>query len=425
MLLEFSFENFLSFKDKTTISFCATRERTKTDSLSITNSSNNRILPITAVYGYNASGKSNLIAALNCVKNLIAHSNINATGVIPYKLDSDSVSRNTYFSVTFSVELKVYRLDIVLNPIKIISEELYEIVRTHEYLLYKRTDNTIDIKNRIKWSATDLIRLQFIMDGTKPYQLFLNNCASQQVNFFVDIVYWFKNNLVISSSATSTEFYEFKEETDSFFKFNELLAKLDLSDQLFEKIELERDSIPMVEQIENVCWNLPENSQTMYRKNLYVTKKEGRFVFSKVIAKHKKADNSFIEFDLNAESEGTTALLKMRPVLVDLIEKKRDLVFVVDELDKSLHPLLLRQLIKLFVDNCSNKTRTQLIFTCHDAMLLDQNLMRRDEYWIVNRNNEGSHLSRITDSKAGQRIDKQIRNAYMDGELGIKPIYIE
>ena len=130
-----------------------------------------------------------------------------------------------------------------------------------------------------------------------------------------------------------------------------------------------------------------------------------------------------IVFLLNEESDGTRRILDLIPAFASL-KKGRDVVFVIDELDRSFHTQLLEWLLKYFLDTCNTTTRGQLIFTTHDVNILTQDIFRRDELWGVDKNSDGSStLYSFRDFKNIRR-DKDIRKTYLNGLLGAVPVII-
>ena len=123
-------------------------------------------------------------------------------------------------------------------------------------------------------------------------------------------------------------------------------------------------------------------------------------------------------FSLGDESDGTQRIFDYIPLILDLIQGEK--VFVIDEMERSLHPALMRKLIELFF-KYSNNISTQLIFTTHESTLMDQDLLRRDEIWLMEKNEKGiSSLSRL-DETFNLRFDKELEKSYLKGLFGASP----
>ena len=121
------------------------------------------------------------------------------------------------------------------------------------------------------------------------------------------------------------------------------------------------------------------------------------------------------------ESEGIKRLFNLLPAMKDLKRQDASVTYFIDEFDRSLHPILTEHLLNCFLNSCSAETRKQLIFTTQNALLINQELLRRDELWIANREPDGSAtLYPMTDFKE-LRVDKDIRKSYFEGRMGGLP----
>jgi len=149
-----------------------------------------------------------------------------------------------------------------------------------------------------------------------------------------------------------------------------------------------------------------------------ISRKNGELVAQKLVTFHHKTDGSKTKFDINKESEGSQRVIDLLPIFLELSATSSTSVFVIDELDRSLHTLLTKQLLEAYLDNCSEKSCSQLLFTTHDVLLMDQNIFRRDEMWVTERDHCGiSNLNSFSEYK-DVRYDKDIRKSYLKGLLG-------
>jgi hypothetical protein len=143
---------------------------------------------------------------------------------------------------------------------------------------------------------------------------------------------------------------------------------------------------------------------------------DGKEIYKKFVTYHKCRDGEEVKFGLPQESEGTLRLFDILPAFLD--SKDGMGVVVIDEIDKSLHHMLIRRLLENYLQSCNKDTRTQIIFTTHDLLLMDQELMRRDEMFLVEKDSFGeSSVKSISDYKE-IRIDKDIRKSYLLGRFG-------
>ena len=141
-------------------------------------------------------------------------------------------------------------------------------------------------------------------------------------------------------------------------------------------------------------------------------------VAKKFVSYHLKSDGTEAKFEMRQESDGSRRVIDLLPAFLQLSETTAPKVFVIDELDRSLHTILTRRLIEVYLANCSPKTRSQLLLTTHDVLLMDQDIFRRDEMWVVEHDRSGaSTLMSFSDYK-DIRHDKDVRKSYLQGRLG-------
>jgi len=149
-----------------------------------------------------------------------------------------------------------------------------------------------------------------------------------------------------------------------------------------------------------------------------ITKDKGKLIAKKLVSYHLNSDGSKTKFNISQESDGTQRVIDMLPAFVELTHTQHKKVYVIDELDRSLHTHLTRSLLDNYLDNCSNETRSQLLFTTHDLLLMDQKLLRRDEIWITDRKNNGSSSLIPLSDYENIRYDKDIQKSYLQGRFG-------
>ncbi|WP_202107751.1 AAA family ATPase [Succinivibrio dextrinosolvens] len=424
MLLEFKVKNWLSFNNEVNFTMMATRERDPNERLAVDNAFTGRVLPITAIYGYNASGKTNFIEAILFLQNLVLHKR-RLINLQPFAFLNTNY-KESWFYVKFFSNSKVYEYEIKLDLEKILYEKLSIVGKTTSSILFERIINS-PLKLHSKFTPEQQNRLQIILQGTAISQTFLNNTFSQQFNLFRDAFEWFSLKLVIVKPYT--QYFVPNSPMYSYHEFNNILEKLDIKNNEYVSNPVRVESLGLLPQdISNLNVRLKEGQTQSIFPSITVTKINNQLQFSSVAVRHKNLDNHDVttDLDLSSESDGVKRLYELRPVLKDLLlNNNAEYTFVIDELDRSLHPLLVRHLIELFNQCCTKDIRRQLIFTCHDISLLDQDLLRRDSYWIITKNYYGeSRMQRITNLKQGKRTDKSIRNAYMAGELGVSPEFL-
>lgn len=404
------------------------------------------ILPVAAIYGANAAGKSNLIKAIGFAKNLIVVGT--RTGqVIPvstFKL-ADYSKKPSRFQFIFIHKNVRYSYGFTLTSGQILEEWLYAIPenKKREVLYFER--NTSDKKEtKVEYGATlkgkrgkNKQFLDFIAQGTRPNQLFLTEAVERNVKELIPIVNWFKRVLTILSAEShasglemeilnSREFTEF---LGNFLKF----AGTGIDSIGVDEVNLNIDSlfptIPDVlrEKIIEMLAEVDINSTMMIETNIWgqsyiLTKGEqGQTSLMQLKTKRRHEQGQLIDFSIEEESDGTQGLINLIPALF-MLKESSEKVILLDELDRRLHPLLSRQFLNFFLKCKTEKSRSQLIFTTHDTNLLDLNLLRRDEIWFVEKDRQGaSQLYSLAEFKI--RPDLPIEKGYLNGRFGAIPFF--
>ena len=149
-----------------------------------------------------------------------------------------------------------------------------------------------------------------------------------------------------------------------------------------------------------------------------VTRKNGGLISKKLVTFHLNSDGSEAKFDMRQESDGSQRIIDLLPAFLELSAAQSQKVYVIDEIDRSLHPMLIRRLLEEYLMRCSHNSRSQLLFTTHNVLLMDQDLLRRDEMWITERSVQGvSSLWSFSEYK-DVRYDKDVRKSYLQGRFG-------
>lgn len=382
------------------------------------------ILPIAAIYGGNASGKTNLFKALNFAKGLVVRGTQpdSLIAVDFFRLDAQSAELPVRFSFEILAGETIYEFSFAVTRKAVVEEKLVEVSSTSERVLYNRKDN----KPHFDSSLAKDDFLKFAFQGTRDNQLFLTNAVSQKVETFKPVYDWFKDSLeLIAPDWRFEPFEKFLNEGDPLYStFNKMLAQLDTGIAHFgyKDIPLENTAIPefsktklQAELKEGVTVRLhtePVNERFL------ITRKNGELKAKKLVTYHPNTDGKETAFEIREESDGTQRVIDLLPAFLESSAAKSKKVYVIDEVDRSMHTLLTRRLLEGYLQNCSPDSRAQLLFTTHDVLLMDQNLLRRDEMWVTERDADGvSNLLSFSDYK-DIRYDKDIRKSYLQGRLG-------
>ena len=424
MLIRFSVENWMSFRDSATFSMVASRERKHGDRIPKLAKYRMRVLPVAAIYGGNASGKTNFFMALNFAKKFVVRGTQpdELIQVDTFRLDSGSERRPSRFTFELLIGGDIYEFSFSINRKAVIEEKLVLISSTSETVLYDRRDG----EPNFDASLETVQFLHFAFQGTRDNQLFLTNSISQKVEHFRPIYDWFKDTLeLIAPDSRFQPFESFLDEGHPLYaSMNKLLPLLDTGITHLGGEDIPFDDAPFPAPLKTELQKNVKEGMTARIRNepindRYIVSREGdELVAKKLVSYHPRSDGTEAGFEIRQESDGTQRIIDLLPAFLRLSETTMPKVFVIDELDRSLHTLLTRQLIEAYLGNCSPETRSQLLFTTHDVLLMDQDIFRRDEMWIVERDRSGaSTLLSFSDYK-DIRHDKDVRKSYLQGRLG-------
>jgi AAA15 family ATPase/GTPase len=401
MIISFSIENWMSFRDSVSFSMVASRERQHGDRVPKVAKYQTRILPVAAIYGGNASGKTNFFKALSFVKGLV----LRGTGpdslipVEPYRLDSASIEKPSRFRLELLIDEIIYEFSFAVTRKAVVEEKLVQITSTSEKILYDRQGDAPNFDSSLDKDQF----LHFAFKGTRDNQLFLTNSVSQKVDIFRPVYDWFKDTLELI--APDSRFEPFEHFLD----------------------EIPFENIPFPESFKSKLQEDVKEGMTIRflasptNERFIITRKAGELVAKKLVTFHTRSDGTEAKFDIRQESDGSQRVIDLLPAFLEVSATSSKKVYVIDEVDRSLHSLLTRQLIEAYLANCSTDSRAQLLITTHDVLLMDQGLFRRDEMWVAERNRKGSsELLSFSDYK-DVRYDKDIRKSYLQGRLGGVP----
>lgn len=427
MLIDFTVENWMSFRDPTSFSMIASRERQHGERVPKVAKYQTRVLPIAAIYGGNASGKTNFFKALSFAKNLITQGT-QPDSLIPvetFKLDPAFADSPSRFSFQILVEEVIYEFSFALTRKEILEEKLVQITSGSEKVLFDRHGSE---PNFDKSLAKDQF-LSFAFQGTRKNQLFLTNSVSQQVKTFQPVYNWFKDSLELLAPDSRFEpFEQFIDEGHPLYStMSEMLPQLDTGITHLGGEEVPFGNIPLPEPIKlKLQSELPEGGTVRLltapvNERYVVTRKDGDLSAKKIVTYHQQSDGKEIKFDIRQESDGSQRVIDLLPAFLEISAARSKKVFVIDEVDRSLHTLLSRQLIEAYLENCSKDSRSQLLFTTHDVLLMEQDLFRRDEMWVAERDASGATELLSFSEYKDVRYDKDIRKSYLQGRLGGVP----
>ena len=395
MLIEFRVKNFRSLRDEQVLSLVASKDKTllNTNTLATGINAAPTVLRSAAVYGANASGKSNLIKAMQFMRGVVLTSAAvmqpgQEFNIQPFRLNSQSVSQPTEFEITFLLEGVRYQYGFALNSKQIVSEHLLVYKAFKPQSWFERHLDEESGKDVYEFGS-GLKGQKNVWEGaTRSNSLFLSMAVQLNSEQLRPVFDWFNNQLVIVNELTplAPEFsVKSLQKPESRKRICDFLTAADIS----------------IADIDVPVEDVQENRLRFHH-----------------VTEHGKA-----VFELADESSGTRNLLYLAGPVLDIL--KKGLMLVVDELDTSLHPMLVRRLVQLFHQPESNTGGAQLVFTTHDASLLDApDLLRRDQIWFTEKDRDQA-TSLISLSEFKPRKNEALERGYLQGRYGGVPFLSE
>lgn len=410
MLIEFSVKNFLSFKEKVTLSL----EKGNGDENLENVISNNitDLLKVSAIYGANASGKSNILKAFTSAILMVRNSNlIQVEGkwnfIKPFLFDEVSKSQPSEFEFIFIANDVKYRYFFSADANKVYDEILDAYYTQKPTNIFTRTNT-----NNYEFNS-DKNKLETLATNNTENKLFLSTATMWNYNKTKDAFLWFTTVIDTYDSfdrIMDKDLVDYSNDDEDLKKFS--LKLLKAADILIKDIsvdyeEKEMDSL----MVDMLIPPLARNGEKYKVKNVNIELEH------EVIDDNNNKHSYKLNF--NDESSGTRVLFAFAPFLKRAFEKTK--VIVVDELEKSMHPSLVEFIVKLFNNKDINKVNSQLIFTTHATNLLNLKLLRRDQIWFTEKNPYNGVTELYPLDSFSVRKDENIEKGYINGRYGAIP----
>ena len=411
MLLQFYFSNYRSFEGEGILDMRASGSNEL--SSHVRNTLNERVLPVTAIYGANASGKSSVFEAFQfmafCVLESLSFSDENKKN--PYKLKVDSFKfsesreKPSEFEINY-IDKKgkkelYYNYGFKIDNSGILEEYLTYNTKTgvkrnedYTYIFKRERNQKLHLNSSIEKFRENL------EISLKDKTLLVSLGAKLNIDEFIRVRTWFINTEVINFSNS----------------LYGVLLENTLPNNIFESEEVRKNLVNFINSFDDSIIDIEvekisaidENDNDNYR----------------VFTIHKSdKETSTARISMNEESSGTKKMFSLYQTLLDALENGG--VFFVDELDIKLHPLLMRNILLTFIDKEKNPNNAQLIFTTHNTIYMDMDLLRRDEIWFVEKDNGVSNLYSLDDitNEKGEKVrkDSNYEKHYLLGNYGAIP----
>ena len=442
MLVKISIENFKSFDDPVELSMVSSSkiQEHKDHKSKIKSTS---LLKYGVVYGANASGKTNLIDSFGFFKECVR------AGIPLYAVDwfcknkEANKQRPSVFEIQFTVNSRFYAygFSAILSERRVVEEWLYELNQDGSFhCLFSRQGTAQPILGEsVKLLSAERKKFAVYAEDFEgnTSSLFLSEMnrgkkytSKSKLLFFPEVFDWFRLNLVVILPSTPLMHLDYYYDEESLQLINQVIKTLDTG---ISEVHIEEISIDELEKslpkpiFDDVVRTIQEKIKEGSESRVQVTMRSDDSFFSisvegdnePVVSTIKMHHGkSFYDFRFEDESDGTRRIFDLIDILLN---PREDAVYVIDELQRSLHPKLTEHYLRQFMLLHENKNK-QLLFTTHEASIMDQALFRRDEIWFVERN-EKNASSLYSLDKFKERYDKKLSKAYLEGRYGAIPVF--
>lgn len=443
MLVRFSLSNFLSFNQRQTLSMEAGKARKNTER--IYRDGNLKLTKCEAIFGANAAGKSNLVDAFEFVQDVIVKGLPRGFTNKYFRHNADNLSKPSLFEIELLVDKKriVYGFSILLKTGSVQNEYLYEVSSTNlnKSIFQRDLENNVFAVGEYLKNKNDIEKLKMYGDDSisDSEMLFLTIINQGKAKMYEDnpelriirsVYRWFRNVLTVSNPRSMLTGYPYFSDSNLNEIANLLNAlgtgvsslkvvkvpvdviKSKVPEELFDEIrtDLEKEKSKNNEKSPSIMLR-------SYKEFYTFELDENNDVVIETIEFSHEGENVY--FKLKEESDGTARLLDLIEILLKVSDNK---VFVIDEIDRCLHPAMTTRVIELFLEMAEERN-TQLIITSHESRLLAAELLRNDEICFVIKNRDGETIVNPLE-KYQLRADKKVYAAMFDGTLeNVLPTY--
>lgn len=424
MLIEFTFKNYRSFRDKAVLSMEATGLGAFRNCL-ITHGSM-KILPGVAIYGKNGGGKSNVIRAfwlaVQFIKNAQRTQHEKASiPVIPFSLNDYSFTEPTEFHFVYTLDGIKYWYGFTATRDQIIKEYLYHAPKGQKALVFSREKQV--------FSFTEAkARRKLISETVAPNQLYFSVACTMNDIACVTAMSWFRDRIFFSRdySDIPRQLLEYSDDTNMLKAISDYAKTADFG---IEDMSFEINSEEMGDELtfpdgvpEGIKAALTQFIHTLAEtsNNSEIRLKMGEVKATSLHPGIDKAGNrKAYPLELSDESDGTRKLMSIAPAIESVLANGG--VLLVDEIERELHPMLVDYIVAKFQSKRTNPNGAQIIFTTHNTELMNMELLRKDQLYFVDKNEMDGSSDLYSISEFSTRTTDNVRKAYLLGKYGATP----
>lgn len=429
MILRVILKNFLSFNDEVQFDMFPNMKRTTLSNHITMLDGKLPVLKMAAVYGANGAGKSNLLKGINFLKAIATNKNFlngDSVGRYMFALKEDAGNKPIELTIEFATKSGnpfIYSVEIAKTGIAFETLQVSGLGAEENKNIFTRKDGAVEYSIAPSAEVNKMV-LGWIEKNPFASLLTINNDMPVLADANIDIAQkWFDDELTIIG------LHSFNPALIGIFRNDENINKF--ASELFKAIDLGINGVKVeTENFED--WisthdvsNLPVDklrkmhsgvlSEVVdFRNTRDISVEDGVQKISQMMFRQFGENGFSKEMDIQAQSDGTVRLLSLVPAFYAAMQSGKTVA--IDELDHSIHPHLVRKLVRYF---SSHETNGQLIFTTHQTCLLNQDFLRTDEVWMVEKKNGSSRMYSLNDFKIHNTIN--IENGYLEGRYGAIP----
>lgn len=450
MFIRFNVRNFLSFdknENGSTEEFSMIAGKVRNKKEHIGNDGNLRLLKFAAVFGANASGKSNLVKAIGFMRDTVIDSLPDGYTEKYCKTNVGNKEKSSYFEVEIKIKEKYYAygFEVILSRGSFLSEWLIELTSDNkEKIIFIR-----DIQEG-KYELGDLWKLKGLYEKINNYiediqedssVLFLSimnhnkRALYEKYNralILQEVYVWMETSLDINYPDEPISSYSYMADTENVEEVCNMIAAFGTGISGFKMVNVSPEKVfshlpkevreKLLQDLEKLSVEAKRNSEKYTegfimrsKRDFFILRlKDDEIICQTIQFSHNKKDTLY---EIQEESDGTVRILDLLEILLSDEGK----TYVIDELDRCLHPSLTYKFVDIYLQMAAKKN-IQLIVTTHESRLLDFDLLRRDEIWFVNKRKSGeSDIYSLEEYNA--RFDQKIDKAYLEGRYGGVPVF--
>ena len=429
MLIRFQVKNLYSFEEETEFNLLTNDSEHLPHHKKHCNGVD--FLRLSAIYGANASGKSNFVRAIGLLQNIVKKGKIiDEVSDYKFKLSNEALTKPISLAIELLSNSKMYYYTLTFDQKKILNETLVETFKDKEDRIVFERSLTNErqeipfIESEVK-NEKERMFLELLSDKLlSKDELLLTFLTQKYPNEYADIdnvFEWFSDVLIVLNSNFKIRGIAHKfDKHDSIVKFvNTFIPTLSTGIQRIEvqKKEIQGDSDDMKHLKDNIKDDLEQlftNTNPDTGEEITFVMEENDKIFAKrIFTEHLDKEGHKVFFPFGWESDGTKRLLEYTPLINGVINT--EVVFVVDEIERSIHPMMIKELIRKISSDTS--AQGQLIFTTHESCLLDQEILRTDEIWFTQKDKGGAtHMYSLSDFNISNTAN--IEDGYLNGRYG-------